>query len=256
MGTALPVVLVILILVVPSSTRQRLTAFTTGDKATEASASSESREYLLKQSIIYTFQHPIFGVGPGQFTDYENQRRKNQGLRRAWHRTHNSYTQISSECGIPAFLFYLAAVTSTFRLLGRIRRRAKAYRQKEILAATFCITLGLVGYSSAGLFVNFGYFFYFPAISGLVLGIWYAVCHDPKFGESTALFDKTRWLPPTSVPLPCLIRRHGPRSHGRYLDKQVTAYRSFQAAPICIPLRVLFREFFLFSFQLRRQITP
>ena len=180
MGTAVPVVLVILILMVPSSTRQRLTSFTTGDKATEASVSSESREYLLKQSIIYTVQHPIFGVGPGQFSDYESQRRKNEALRHAWLQTHNSYTQISSECGIPAFLFYLAAVIGTFRLLGRIRRRAKAYRQKEILAATFCISLGLVGYSSAALFVNFGYFFYFPAISGLVLGMWYAVCHDPK----------------------------------------------------------------------------
>ena len=179
MGTAVPVVLVILILMVPSSTRQRLTSFTTGE-ATEASVSSESREYLLKQSIIYTVQHPIFGVGPGQFSAYESQRRKNEALRHAWLQTHNSYTQISCECGIPAFLFYLAAVIGTFRLLGRIRRRAKAYRQKEILAATFCISLGLVGYSSAALFVNFGYFFYFPAISGLVLGMWYAVCHDPK----------------------------------------------------------------------------
>jgi O-antigen ligase len=179
LGTTLPILLAILILVVPSSTRQRLTSFTTGDKATEASASSEFRQYLLEQSLIYTFQHPIFGVGPGQFMIYENQIRKNEGLRGSWHGTHNSYTQISSECGIPAFFFYLAAVISTFLLLGRIRRRAKASGREEILAATFCITLGLVSYSIATLFVNFGYSFYFPAISGLVVGMWYAVCHDP-----------------------------------------------------------------------------
>ena len=180
MGTAVPVVLIILILMVPVLTRQRLTSLTAGDKATESSASSESRKYLLKQSIIYTFQHPIFGVGPGQFMNYESQRRKDEGLRGSWLETHNSYTQISSQCGIPALLFYMAAAISTFMLLGRIRRRAKAYGRKEILAATFCITLSLVGYSSVVLFVNFGYFFYFPAISGLVVGIWYAVCHDPK----------------------------------------------------------------------------
>jgi O-antigen ligase len=182
MWTAVPVVLVILIVMLPSSTRNRLTSFSGNDSATQsAAASREAREYLLKQSLIYTFRNPIFGVGPGQFMTYENQIRNQEGLRGSWHETHNSYTQISSECGIPALLFYLAAAISTFMLLGRIRRRAKAYGRKEVAAAAFCITVSLVGYSIAALFVNFGYRFYFPAISGLVVSMWYAVRHDPQF---------------------------------------------------------------------------
>jgi O-antigen ligase len=181
-ATAVPVVLVILILMLPSSTWQRLTSFSSDDSSSrEAVESSEARKYLLKQSLIYTFQHPIFGIGPGQFMTYEGQEKKEQGLRGAWHETHNSYTAISSECGIPALLLYLAAVISTFRLLGSIRKKAKTYGQTEIIAAAFCLKVALFAYSIVTLFVNFGYLFYLPATSGLVVAMWYAVRRDQQF---------------------------------------------------------------------------
>jgi O-antigen ligase len=181
MVTALPVILVTLILILPSSTWQRLTFFSgTNEALEEAALSTEARKDLLKESLIYTLQHPIFGVGPRQFMSYEAQEKKDQGLRGSWHDTHNSYTQISSECGIPALLFYLAAVIATFRLLGSIQNKAKTYGQEEIIAATFCIRVALVAYNIAALFVNFGYFFYLPATSGLVVAMWYAVRREQQ----------------------------------------------------------------------------
>jgi O-antigen ligase len=178
-GLGALVIFTILIVLLPASTWNRLTTFSESKEAAgEAAESSEARQYLLKQSVIYTLQNPFFGVGPGQFSSYEGQSRVNEGLKGYWHETHNSYTQISSECGIPALAFYLAAAISTFGLLGKIQKRARAFHQEEIITATFCITIGLVAYSTAALFVNFGYRFYLPAISGLVIAIWFVVRHD------------------------------------------------------------------------------
>jgi O-antigen ligase len=156
-----------------------LTTFS-GDKESggEAVESSEARGYLLKQSIVYTIENPFFGVGPGQFSTYEGKSRVSEGFKGYWHETHNSYTQISSECGIPALVFYLMITISNFRLLAKIQRKAAQIRHQEIAIAAFCLTIALVAYSVVILFVNFAYRFYMPAISGLLLAIWFAACRE------------------------------------------------------------------------------
>ena len=63
---------------------------------------------LLKRSVSETISHPLFGVGPGQFPVRSWKRRKRKTTWFQWLGTHNSYTQVSSECGIPAFICYLA----------------------------------------------------------------------------------------------------------------------------------------------------
>jgi hypothetical protein len=50
--------------------------------------------------------------------------------------------------------------------------------QDEIVTATFCITLGLIAYSAASMFLTLGYMFQWPAISGLVIAIWRSVSKD------------------------------------------------------------------------------
>ena len=94
-------------------------AFTTG-KTTEvwettpdisaAESSSEARMYLLRRSLILTAEHPIFGVGPDQFEGAEAENAAQQGVKGAWHYTHNTYTQVSSECGIPGLTSFGGAL--------------------------------------------------------------------------------------------------------------------------------------------------
>jgi O-antigen ligase len=69
----------------------------TNDHSAEASASAQQRKELLLRSLKVTAQHPLFGVGPGNF----------EVVSGVWRVTHNSYTQISAEGGIPAFLLYV-----------------------------------------------------------------------------------------------------------------------------------------------------
>jgi O-antigen ligase len=178
-GVAALAMSILIILLLPATTWSRLTTFS-GDKESggEAVESSEARGYLLKQSIVYTIENPFFGVGPGQFSTYEGKSRVSEGFKGYWHETHNSYTQISSECGIPALVFYLMITISNFRLLAKIQRKAAQIRHQEIAIAAFCLTIALVAYSVVILFVNFAYRFYMPAISGLLLAIWFAACRE------------------------------------------------------------------------------
>ncbi len=76
-----------------------------------AISSTQSRKILLKRSLIFTIKHPLFGVGPGMFPVADDEYSKSLGQNKGqWLGTHNSYTQVSSELGIPAFIFYLAAI--------------------------------------------------------------------------------------------------------------------------------------------------
>lgn len=184
------VALIFMTVFLPPATWQRLTSFSkSNDASEEALESSEIREYLLKQSILYTLQNPIFGVGMGQFSSYEGKSMTSQGLRASWHETHNSYTEISSECGIPALGFYLAAAVSTFGLVAKIRKKAHGPYGNEIATAAYCITIGLFAYSTALLFVNFGYRYEFRAISGLAVAMWFAVCNEPPQTNSDSMLS-------------------------------------------------------------------
>jgi O-antigen ligase len=71
--------------------------------------SSEGRKQLLLQSIRMTFEHPIVGVGPGVFSLAAwDQRKQSTGAGGIAQVAHNTYTQVSSETGIPGFVFFVA----------------------------------------------------------------------------------------------------------------------------------------------------
>jgi hypothetical protein len=62
--------------------------------------------------------------------------------------------------------------------------------QDEIVTATFCITLGLIAYSAASMFLTLAYMFQWPAISGLVIAIWRSVSKDrPSPGSDNILTE-------------------------------------------------------------------
>ena len=82
------------------------------------------RTELIKRSIHETFMHPLVGVGPGQFAVEVAGDAAKKGEWSAWVGTHNSYTQVSSECGIPAFICYCAMIVLCFRLSYRVFRAA------------------------------------------------------------------------------------------------------------------------------------
>jgi hypothetical protein len=158
----------------PDETFRRLLSFSASeDSVEEALQSSRTREYLLRKSIEYTFQNPLFGVGVGQFSIVEGTLAVQAGMRGSWHVTHNSYTQVSSEAGIPALILFVAGIVCTLIVVNNVSLRARAAGHTEIqLAANWMLT-GYAAFYVAVIFLSLAYGFYFPTISGLAIALHY-----------------------------------------------------------------------------------
>jgi len=145
-----------------------------GTRDAEAAESAESRQYLFRTSVMYTIQHPVFGVGPDQFSTFEGKTSRQQGQRGNWHATHCAFTQVSSECGVPAFIFFTAGLGSAVLLVLRTYRKARREGYVEIANGCFCYLLAMTGYLVALVFLAEAYSFKLPAMVGLAITMSFA----------------------------------------------------------------------------------
>ena len=160
----------------PSMTLNRLGSMVgeKGAAAEEADESANARSYVFKQSVIFTLQRPLFGVGPDQFGNFEGKTRVAAGLYGSWHATHNSWTQVSSECGIPALIFFVGGVVGAFTLVNRTYKAAKARGDADIENACFCYMLAMSGFLVSVTFLANAYRIYFPIMIGLGIALSFA----------------------------------------------------------------------------------
>ena len=84
-----------------------------------------ARWELFKLSLWYTITHPVFGVGPGEFVDRVAGDAAAEGHRSGWVGTHNAFTQVSSECGLPGAFAFIAVLWITLRTLNRLYRQTR-----------------------------------------------------------------------------------------------------------------------------------
>jgi putative inorganic carbon (hco3(-)) transporter len=135
-------------------------------------ASKEVRVALLKARASLTPEHPLFGVGPGEFSDVMTGKAAAKGLRNASQVAHNAYTQLSCEAGIPALIFLIAAIVSTYRLLARTEKLARSSpAHREMGIAAFYVIVALVAFSTCICFLSLIYRFYLPALSGMAIAL-------------------------------------------------------------------------------------
>lgn len=110
--------------------------------------SSQQRQQLFWRSVSVTEQHPLFGVGPGNFVVVSGN----------WHVAHNSFTEMSSEAGVPAFLLYVFILWSGLRNLSMIKRLARGSTEAILLTRALRASLG--GYVVGSLFASTEYQFF------------------------------------------------------------------------------------------------
>jgi O-antigen ligase len=144
------------------------------EEMTEADLSATQRRQLLSDSIRYTVTHPLTGVGPGQFTDVRWQEGVEEGRPKGWLITHNTYTQVSSENGIPAFLFYLLFLFGIYRTL-RVVRALNAPEShpgwRAVRSMRNCLMAAFVFYAICAFFLStFGYM-HVMLVAGLALAL-------------------------------------------------------------------------------------
>jgi O-antigen ligase len=142
------------------------------DSAVESTA---SRMYHFRQSLELTVRNPLFGVGPGEFMVAAADLSKDVGERAAWMQTHNSLTQISSEGGIPALLFYSLFIFFCIKPLASLYRSTRNSPQfRDLAHVAFCLLLAYTSTIINSLFVSIAYQVYFPALGALTLAFLHA----------------------------------------------------------------------------------
>lgn len=175
-GFSFGLVILVAILFAPQVTSERLATFwgspnNARNVAVTASAeeSRASRSQLLYHSIEYTLERPIFGWGLGNFQAVHGER---VGKPSAWLGTHNTFTQISSEAGIPALLLFLGLLMVT---LGAMRRVSKACsRDPQNAELGFLARATAVSISSlmfASLFAHLPYEYYLYYVVGIAVSL-------------------------------------------------------------------------------------
>jgi O-antigen ligase len=125
-----------------------MATFDSRQDVASAYASSEQRQQLLWRSIEITERHPLFGIGPGNFAEVSG----------SWLVTHNAYTQMSSEGGIPAFLLYVLILWSGFKNARVTKQLMKRKGEFSVLAKA--LNASLAAYIVGSFFASSAYQFF------------------------------------------------------------------------------------------------
>jgi O-antigen ligase len=120
--TALAVVIAVAF--IPNALQTRL-GVSTSDRSGADQNSATARETLLVTSLALTLGNPVFGIGPCNFAESIVQEGRSRGLIWAPLGTHNSYTQISSETGVPGILLFLLLIGFSFRNIISLLRQTR-----------------------------------------------------------------------------------------------------------------------------------
>ena len=172
-----------------------------------ATGSRAGRTYLLKTSILFTFRHPLTGVGLGMFAVAENDKARASGRANgSWHETHNMYTQVSSECGIPALIFFLMAIIRSMRDVGAIRKGRHPDTETpptpEQRHMAFWSSIAAWGVITSGLFLSVAFSPELQFLLGLLAAFGRSV-HQENTLPPAVLADASAG---TAIPVPSPVR--------------------------------------------------
>jgi O-antigen ligase len=146
--------------VAPASYSGRLA--TIFDSASDLTGSSSQRTQVLKRSILVAIRYPLFGVGIGNFHHKSFQELG----------THNAYTQVAAETGIPAMIAYIIFLIHPLRKLRLMER--EMYERNET-SRFYYLSIGLqaslVGFMVASFFAAVAYQWYIYYLVGYAIAV-------------------------------------------------------------------------------------
>jgi putative inorganic carbon (HCO3(-)) transporter len=141
--------------------------------------SSLARVTLMLAATRVFFDHPVIGVGPGQFAHFYSQKYsadpeiKLRDLPPGNWRAHSLYLEIAAETGVIGISVFLAIVVTLLRELWRARRRWISHNPEfSDLATALC--LSLIAYQLTGVFLHLSYqpyYWFLLALIGATLNI-------------------------------------------------------------------------------------
>jgi O-antigen ligase len=130
--------------------------------------SAEVRRQILIMSLKLTATHPLFGVGPGQF----------ENITQTWFLTHNTYTQLSSEVGIPGLILFVLILRQVFRNLRDVHKTERFRTDPQVQIFTSALRASFAGYLVGAFFASYGYELFIYALVAFS-GVLYTACQEP-----------------------------------------------------------------------------
>jgi O-antigen ligase len=140
-----------------------------GQVAASAEESKEDHLSVLVRSIQYTFDHPIFGLGLGNFQVASG---TELGQPSAWMGTHNTFTEISSEAGIPAVLLFLGLIVTATRNVGKVSAwLGPGHEGIELQLIAKATKASLLSFAFGAFFAHLAYEYYFFYPLAVAVGV-------------------------------------------------------------------------------------
>jgi O-antigen ligase len=175
----------------PNEIRMRyLSLFSTTEATTKAEqwqlgaaeGSANQRRAVLMESLRVTLEYPVFGVGAGSFGLYRREVLRQAGFdTKQSVGTHNTYTQISSELGIPGFICFIASLVLCWRNVRRVIRTYKPLRDersKTIYLTAHTLWLLLIAYMVTFCFEYIGYQPFYLVVCALITSFTHAAMKE------------------------------------------------------------------------------
>lgn len=183
---------IVFVAFVPGALRQRYLTLVSsesvaGGELEEAEESAAMRKHVLRQSVEQTLRHPLLGVGMGNFQVAAARASKEAKERAAWLETHNSYTQISSEAGLPALFFFVALIWLSLRKPYQAYKSASRFPQLQTTALVgFWLSMTVLNFAVTILFTSVAYSVFLPTLAGLSSAYVRAAQREIALAEASA----------------------------------------------------------------------
>jgi putative inorganic carbon (HCO3(-)) transporter len=111
--------------------------------------------------------HPVFGVGVGNYNSNLVAYARQLGLVHNVTSAHNLYLEVAAERGIFGFLSFMAIIYATFRVLQRTKESCLKRNFLEMVGICEALTAGLVGYLVTAAFLHDAYIRYLWLLLGI-----------------------------------------------------------------------------------------
>lgn len=138
--------------------------------------SLEAREELLRDSLRIMATHPVFGIGPGNFSSYTQ----------TWRVAHNTYTELGAETGVPGVLLFCTLLVLSLRKIKRIRKSPGYQASADIRVWTSALWAAMAAYISGALFASTEYNLFPYFIVGYICAV-YQIANSQSVSVSEAL---------------------------------------------------------------------
>jgi O-antigen ligase len=131
------------------------------DHSLDPVGSATARQALLIRSLYIMFTHPFLGVGLNNFPIYSFSGKL----------SHNAYTQVGAELGLPALVVYVMLMVWSLKNLSRIEHASyEKRRTSRYYALAIGLQASLVAYMVTSFFISVAFTWYLYYLVG------YAVC--------------------------------------------------------------------------------